>query len=123
MTNQPSDIELYQAYALRLQADSHFMAFVLRQYQLQEKLSDEALAQQLNVSPTNFLRLAMCRRPSDQAENYTAQVRRIAGFALVNELELFRILRQVESMEAIGHKRDDSQFLSAARDHESDPKE
>lgn len=125
------DVDRHLArFARRLRNDTSFMSGVLAVYQMQEHLSDEALAEQLQITPPMLSRLALCRRP--QADRFAEQVRQIAAYIGVNAAALAQMIRQVEALQQLSTmppiadsatepraaSAPMSGLLAAARDHE-----
>jgi hypothetical protein len=87
--------------AQKLRADSAYMSSVLFFYQSQERLGDTELATQLALDVVQLPRLALCKRPQSQSNNFSKQVRQIAAYTGANEIALAQIIRQVEALEQL----------------------
>ena len=87
--------------ARRLRNDPRYMAYVLAEYQTQEKLTDEDLWLELGAVPLLAARLSLCKRPDTESLDFAEQVREIADFSLVDEAKLAHVLRQVDAVEKL----------------------
>jgi hypothetical protein len=90
--------------AHRLRGDPEFMAYVLKTYQRQERLSDDALSQYLNTTPATLPRLALCRRPASDSLQFADQIRQIADYTGVDAVQLANMVRQVSSLEKLASR-------------------
>jgi hypothetical protein len=104
----------------RLQESSQFMSSALISYQKLEKLNEEDLVEHLGTTPAMLVRLAICRRPNCDSEQFSYQLRKIADYTNINVERLATLLRQVESLEGFCSTPDivglQKSFLAAARD-------
>lgn len=113
--NEPSSETLgqMQRIAKRLQQDQRFMASVLSTYQLQEHLTDENLANSLNITQVNIARLALCKRPDTLSSAFADEVRQIANYVQIDPGVLANLVRQVDNLREFG-KRPFSNNVSEA---------
>jgi hypothetical protein len=93
--------ELLLGLAVRLEADTRFMANVLHKYQRQERLSRDEIIKRFKISNEQFAQLALCKRPNTEAEDFALQIRKISNVTGVNTSIIVGIIRQVESLEAL----------------------
>lgn len=77
--------------------DKQYLAWYFFQYMDIEKKSLPELFRQLNVDENRFFKLAMCKAPSAQKEDFSYRLKRIADFAEINIFPLVQIIRSVES--------------------------
>ncbi len=95
------------------------LAGLLFAYQEQEKLDENGLAAYLGCDVSALPRLALCRRPRQQAPLFREDVERIAQYAGSNPLRLVQLIRAVEARAALQHASEmSSPLLLAARDHD-----
>ena len=88
--------------ASRLRDDKEFMASALSVYKIQERLSDEALAQRLGLQLEMITRLALCKRPQSNTSNFADQVRQLAAYIDIDASKIAQLIRQVEALEIMG---------------------
>jgi hypothetical protein len=113
--------------------DNHgFMAWILSTYQQKEHIDDNHLMAQLKTTPEMFVRLALCKCPNSNSENFASQVREIATYTRIDPVILANVIRQVESLGILSklpHRAEQtdkktrnipSGFLAAARDKTDD---
>jgi len=93
--------KLLLGLAARLEANPKFMANVLHKYQKQEKLSRDEIIQKFEISLEQFAKLALCKRPNAEAENFALQTRKISSVAGINVSIIVGIIRQVDSVEVL----------------------
>lgn len=112
--------------AEKLSHDRRFMSYALASYQQQEELDIEQLAGSLRIPRLLLLRLALCRRPNSESEQFAQQVREVADYTLTDEGQLANLLRQVEAIEKLRElerstlnsaRESLTGLLAAARDH------
>jgi hypothetical protein len=89
----PQEFEHLMALAQRLEADTHFMAWVMKRYQLTENLTVEALAQRLNTTPQLLTRLALCKRPDFTAVEFPQQLQQLANYTGIQAAAIEMMLR------------------------------
>jgi hypothetical protein len=87
--------------ARRLKDDPIYMAYVLKVYQKQEHLHDDALAEYLNISTLMLTRLALCKRPVADSTLFADEVRQIAIYVSADPAILAHIIRQVHILEKL----------------------
>lgn len=106
----------------RASSDAFFMGSALAEYQAIHSIDDRRLANILRCSTQALARLALCRRPDDQATRFREEVQRIATFASCNADRLAQLLREVAVVASFreGPGECASQgLLMAARDRRS----
>jgi hypothetical protein len=116
--------------AQRLRTDRAYMASLLVTYQEQESLDEIELAARLSMNAAQVPRLALCKRPLPESNEFTEQIKQIASFTGADEFALAQIIQQVTTLEqfdvlpdagiANTEKRSlaSSGMLAAARDRE-----
>lgn len=88
--------------AAGLKDDPTFMSHVLTQYCRLEGLEKDALAAELGI-PLSFLaRLSLCKRPDSDSPSFIDDISELADFVLADEVKLTRIIREVDSLTALG---------------------
>lgn len=110
----PDALKQLAGLARRLQNDPAFMASILATYQRQERLSDEALAAQLQTTPEMVVRLALCKRPDARSPQFADQARQIATYTNIDAGQLAQIVRRVDSLMKLAQKPKASQSEEAA---------
>lgn len=100
MTSQ-EPFAVLSALARRLRNDPRYMSYVLAVYQRQENFMDVDLAQVLGTLPALVSRLAVCKRPDSSSAQFAEQIRELADYTLIDEVQLAGILRQVEAIEKL----------------------
>lgn len=107
--------ELLFKMANRLVGSRGYMASLFAIAFRREMLNWETLAGQLNLSPSQLARLALCRRP--RPTQFAADADRIAQYIGMDMLTLARFIRRAEALEAL-EQGDSAQSLLAARDRD-----
>ncbi len=119
MSNNPeANLSSLARLARRLSANPTFMAYVLAAYASQENLKEDELAQKLGISQEDYVRLAICKRPSATQSGFARGVRRVAGYVQADAAQLALIIRQVNSLENLTSTPSQAGWLAAARDRE-----
>jgi hypothetical protein len=90
--------------ARRLLDNPSFMAYVLAQFQRQERLNDDELAKNLNTPVDTLPRLALCKRPDSGSPQFADQIRQIAAYTNLDAAQLAHIVRQVDFVEKMAKK-------------------
>ncbi len=109
-------------FARRASADAFFLGRALAEYQAMHGIDDRKLAEMLRCTIEALARLALCRRPDDQAAKFREEVQRIATFASCNAERLVQLLREVAAVASFreeGSEASSQGLLMAARDRRS----
>jgi len=107
----------------RAAADPFFLASALEAYRSLNGLDDTALADYLDCSLEDMIRLAFCRRPVTDAMTFRREVEQIAAYASVRAERLAQLLREVDSLETLRKSSTTKPgFLMAARDRVDEEK-
>jgi hypothetical protein len=107
----------------RAAADPFFLASALEAYRSLNGLDDTALADYLDCSLEDMIRLAFCRRPVTDAMTFRREVEQIAAYASVRAERLAQLLREVDSLETLRKSPTTKPgFLMAARDRVDEEK-
>jgi hypothetical protein len=106
------DVFLSEMLVARLADDPEFMASALSRYQQQENIiSSECVAARLGLTRGQLARLALCKRPTTDAPNFTTNIRQIAEFVPWDACDLVGLLRQVEFFERFSVLRTETNNL------------
>jgi hypothetical protein len=81
------------ALAQKLEDDGRFMAYVLRLYREQGKLTEQELVKHLDTTPEMLVRLALCRRPDKRSPQFTSQLQQLAIYTEI-DVDLLETLIQ-----------------------------
>lgn len=101
MSMEADPTKLLLALSRRLQGDPKFMAHVLAAYSEQEGISEDELSRELDAVPELLIRLALCKRPDADSEDFAEQVQRLSDYTLIDEDLLTHVIRQVDSLAAL----------------------
>lgn len=106
MTNEFGTRTLHQLrlMASKLQNDPTTMSWVISTYQKQEKLSLYKLSTILRTTEDALVKLALCKRPNANSNDFSQQVARIANYTNIDLLLLTNLIRQVESVTVFSEK-------------------
>ncbi len=114
-----------QCLVRRARNDAFFLGKALADYESMNGMDEGQLAEKLQCTPEAFARLALCRRPDDQAAKFPEEVQRIATFASCNAERLVQLLREVAAVASLrkeGSEVSSQDLLMAARDRRSSGK-
>jgi hypothetical protein len=97
MADDPLSPQMQQLAALarRLESDEQFMAWVLKQYRALEQLTPEALVRQLEATPEQVVRLALCKKPDLRSSQFESQLEQIAAYTQIPVDGLRAILKRI----------------------------
>ena len=112
-------------FARRASTDAFFLGRALAEYQAMHGIDDRKLAEILKCTIEALARLALCRRPDDQAAKFREEVQRIATFASCNAKRLVQLLREVAAVVSLREEGSEASLqglLMAARDRRSSGK-
>lgn len=112
-------------FARRASTDAFFLGRALAEHQAMHGIDDRKLAKMLQCTVQALARLALCRRPDDQAAKFREEVQRIATFASCNAERLVQLLREVAAVASLreeGSEASSQGLLMAARDRRSSGK-
>jgi len=112
-------------FARRACTDVFFLGKAFAEYQAMHGIDDRKLAKMLQCTIEAVARLALCRRPDDQAAKFRQEAQRIATFASCNAEQLVQLLREVAAVASLreeGSEASSQGLLMAARDRRSSGK-
>jgi hypothetical protein len=106
MTNKSDDRTLHQLrlMATKLQNDPTTVAWIISTYLKQEHLSWEKLSTTLGTTEQALVKLALCKRPNSNSNDFKQQVTQLAQYANIDLVLLTNMIRQVESVTALSGK-------------------
>lgn len=111
--------------ARRASTDAFFLGKAFAEYEAMHGIDDRKLAKMLQCTIETVARLALCRRPDDQAAKFRQEAQRIATFASCNAERLVQLLREVAAVASLreeGSEASSQGLLMAARDRRSSGK-
>ena len=85
--------------AIRLKSNPSFMSWILATYQKQEHVSETNIIDILNTTPDMFYRLALCKRPDSNRQEFIDEIRQLANYTSIDPAHLANLIRQVEALE------------------------
>jgi hypothetical protein len=97
----PRTMKQLQMLADRLKDNPDYMAWVFASYQKIERISATNLMQILGTSPTEFSKIALCKRPMAESLNFGQQIKQIANYSNTDPSILANIIHQVDSVQAL----------------------
>src|SRR5436305_8883418 len=106
----------------RIRKDPFFFGWALAEYEVANHLDDRGLAEWLECSIDALDRLALCRRPDDEAVRFRQDVRQSADLVGCNADRLVYILREIASVAALrrgANAENENDLLMAARDRKN----
>ena len=115
MTSSLSERTLRQIQnmARKLQDNPSYMAWIIFKFQKQEKLSMLNLVNILGANEESLAKLALCKRPDSNSSEFGKQIRQISEHTSIDPLILARLIRQSESVTALGGNRSVNPELKA----------
>ncbi len=81
--------------AQKVAAREEYMAYSLTQYQQQESLTENELADLIGCSSEAYYRLALCRAPDPQVPDFEQRVQRIASYVDASPVSLAQVIQHV----------------------------
>ncbi|MCI0695707.1 hypothetical protein L0337_27355 [candidate division KSB1 bacterium] len=116
------------AYAAQKAATREtYIAYYLAQYQQQEALTEKELQNFVGCTGEAYSRLALCRVPDLQANDFRQRIERITSFTSASALNLAQVIRQVAAVQLLQKApestrlgRSANAMLLAARDREKE---
>lgn len=108
--------------ARRAERRTSFLASTLAAYRSMHDVEEEQLARFLACPVKSLPTLALCKRPDPNASDFRKDVERIASFVGADGVQLGKLLREVETVEALrgaaesSGQTGDAGMLAAARD-------
>jgi len=95
--------------------DSNFMAFFLKKYMEFEKVTEQDMQLNLKCSSENYYKLALCKIPNANTNDFIDRLNRISNYANASVFELNKIIKRVNSLLLFSDDKSNS-YLMAARD-------
>lgn len=114
--------ELARRLARRLEANPEFLAAAFRRYRDVQRVDDAGLAHLLGADPDDLPRIALCRRPRQDAADpglFRRDVEAIAEDFTLDQMRLAEVVRFVDVVDAIAVASPgavDAGFLAAAKE-------
>lgn len=105
----------------RVEDDPTFLASVLAEYAVSEKLNDVGLAAALGCSRENLTLVRLCRVPRSDPAGLRADTAELAAAYGVDPLRLISVLRRTNSMRAIRAATGLGSLLAARQRSEDEP--
>lgn len=124
MTSEPPSPETKRhlsRLAEKLRTDPAFMASAVRLYQEQERLSDQQLAEHLQMPVANLPRLVLCRRPVSDRPDFSEQIPQIAVYVQAEPAALAGLIRQVEALERLASRPKPAAGETSGEGHAAPP--
>ena len=114
MNTNPSPLKRFLE---RVCADEFFVGYALAVYQTTHQINAAKLAEWLKCDQKEMERLALCRRPSDEASDFGREAELIASFCRCDPDRLVQLLRAVAALDSLVERKTSSEgLLMAARD-------
>jgi hypothetical protein len=107
--------ELLKFAAQKASGDPFFLASALKVFQTIENPSGAELAEYLEISETDLVRLALCRRPYTEESSFRSGINEICTKFKLSPVNLINLLRRAEIYE---QSSTPGSQLIAARDRE-----
>lgn len=108
----------------KAQSNTFFLAKVLAEFQIQNNLDDEALAELLGCKTDDLPRLGLCRCPDANQPTFATDIDHLANRYHLNANYLANLIRQVNALKAMKEhlrkSRSGQTILLAARDRDED---
>jgi hypothetical protein len=106
----------------KVDEDNDFMAFVLKKYLETEKISEQELLSSLSCSLEDYYKLALCRVPKTDAQNFVERLNNISQYTHISTLELNKIIKRVDAILKFADSSNNNTLLMAARDKKNNEK-
>ena len=116
--NDVNSFEAFRIAAKRAAENPTYLGHVLRIYREHEGMSEDQLADVLDIEIGFLPRLYLCKRPDSAAPDFGERLNTIADYALTEAATLAGIIRQVDAIESLSSGLGSSGLLAAARDKE-----
>lgn len=114
MNTNPSPLKRFLE---RVYSDKFFVGYALTIYQTTHQVNTAKLADWLKCDQRAMERLALCRRPSDEAADFGREAKLIASFCRCDPDRLVQLLRAAAAFESLVERKTSSEgLLMAARD-------
>ena len=101
MARNKTKQEIVQIAAERAASEPAFFAHVLREYCAMFGLDLRSLATKLGCNIHDMTRLALCRKPDFDAQQWHEDLEKIAHFVHVDSQLLLQLLREVDTLTAM----------------------
>jgi hypothetical protein len=117
------ELRLLKLVSSEAEADSSFIAFLMKKYQEMENISKEEIISRLHCSEEDYVMLNLCKIPDINASDYTSRLEEIANYTNSSLTELNKIIKRASVVRNMSESEVElQQFLMAARDKDNKDK-
>src|SRR5436190_11765814 len=117
MSAMTDNLRIITHMARKLESDHNFIAYAMKKYGEVEKISEGEICSLLSCSLEDYYKLALCRVPDVNADDFVARLNKISQYGNASIAELNRIIKRVTSIERLGTGAlEQRTYLMAARD-------
>lgn len=116
-------IKLLEHAARKVEADSNFIAFLIKKYLEFEKISEQEIVSKLQCTVEDFYKLNLCRVPDINARDFVTRLNKISEYTNSSAIELNKIIKRTNSLLKLSEDNiEQSNYLMAARDKQNKDK-
>jgi len=109
-------LNLLKSATARFENDPGFMAYFLKKYCEFEQISESELLSELNCTPDNYYKLALCKAPSVDVKDFNQRLNVIGEYTQIATEKLDLVINHVSTVLAFIASKENT--LMAARDKE-----
>lgn len=111
------NIKLLKHAARKVEADSGFIAFLMKKYLEFENISEEEVLSTLHCTAEDYYKLNLCRVPDINANDFASRLNNISQYTNSSAIELNKIIKRANSILRLsGGDVEQHNYLMAARD-------
>jgi hypothetical protein len=116
-------IRLLEHAARKVEADSGFIAHLIKKYLEIENISEQEILSTLHCSAEDYYKLNLCRVPDINANDFVSRLNKISNYTNSSAIELNKIIKRANSILRLsGSDVDQHNYLMAARDKQNKDK-
>jgi hypothetical protein len=116
-------IRLLENAARKVEADSSFIAYLMKNYLAVENISEQEILSMLHCSVEDYYKLNLCRVPDINANDFVTRLNNISQYTNSSAIELNKIIKRANSILRLsGSDVEQHNYLMAARDKQNKDK-
>jgi hypothetical protein len=114
------NIRLLEHAARKVEADSGFIAYLMKKYLEFENISEQEVLSTLHCTMEDYYKLNLCRVPDINASDFVSRLNNISQYTNSSAIELNKIIKRANSILRLsGSDMEQNNYLMAARDKQN----
>ncbi len=114
-------IRLLEHAAKKVEADSNFIAYLVKRYLEFENITEEEILSTLQCTTEDYYKLNLCKIPDVNSSDFVIRLNEISKYTNSSAIELNKIIKRASAIiKLTATQYEQSNYLMAARDKNKD---